>query len=80
MILIPNPKHGEEIDQIDSMYPTKMVSVQDDYRIKDTIGNMYGFCTKGTFTIHADDSWTIKNLYNHQYMTIFHFFQICQSY
>lgn len=60
MILIPKPQHGQEIDQIDSMYPTKMISIQDNFVIDQTIGNMYGFCTKGTFTLHAEESWTVN--------------------
>jgi len=60
MILIPNPTNGEIIDMTDTMYPTKMISVSDDYVIEPTIGNMYGFCTKGTFAIHSEDVWTIN--------------------
>ena len=60
MILIPKPQHGQEINQIDSMYPTKMIPIQDNFVIDQTIGNMYGFCTKGTFTLHAEESWTVN--------------------
>ena len=60
MILIPNPKHGEIIDQTDTMYPTKMISVSDHYYLDPTIGNIYGFCTKGVFHIDAEKSWTIN--------------------
>lgn len=59
MILIPEPTHGEIIDMTDTMYPTKMISVSDNYVMEETIGNMYGFCTKGTFVIHSEDTWTI---------------------
>ncbi len=31
MILIPEPTHGEIIDMTDTMYPTKMISVSDNY-------------------------------------------------
>ena len=31
MILIPNPSHGEVIDMSETMYPTKMISISDDY-------------------------------------------------
>lgn len=59
MILIPNPKHGEIIDQTDTMYPTIMISVQDDYEIDPTIGNIYGFCTAGQFAIESENNWTV---------------------
>lgn len=54
MILIPNPKHAEEIDQVNTMYPTKMISIQDDYELEPTIGNLYGFVTEGTYLIESD--------------------------
>lgn len=60
MILIPNPQHADIIDQKDSMYPTEMFSIQHDFVIDDAMGNMYGYCTKGSFAIHGEETWIVK--------------------
>ena len=61
MILIPNPHHGQIIDQTQSMYPTKMISISDHYDLDPTVGNIYGFVTKGSFTINTGErSWNVQ--------------------
>ena len=60
MILIPNPQHADIIDQKDSMYPTEMISIQHDFVIDNAMGNMYGYCTKGSFAIHGEETWIVK--------------------
>jgi len=63
MILIPHPNHGEIIDMTDTMYPTKMISISDDFDLEPMVGNIYGFVTSGSFQINtgnADRQWTIK--------------------
>jgi len=61
MILVEEPKHAEIIDQTDTMYPTKMISISDDYSLEPIIGNIYGFCTSGAFSINTGSrDWQIK--------------------
>ena len=61
MILIEEPKHLETIDQMDSMYPTKMVSVSDDWGLSESGANVYGFCTSGKFVVSTENQqWTIQ--------------------
>lgn len=51
MILIDNPKHGDKIDQTETMYPTDMTCIEGDFTVSDTANNAYGFVTDGVFTI-----------------------------
>jgi hypothetical protein len=61
MILIPQPKHEEVIDQTNTMYPTKMISISDNFTLEKTIGNIYGFVTQGKFTIKIDGRyWNVQ--------------------
>ena len=63
MILIPQPKHGEIIDMTETMYPTKLISISDDYDLEPMVGNIYGFVTKGSFVINTgknDRKWNVQ--------------------
>lgn len=59
MILIENPEHAQEIDQTDSMYPTKMICVTYDHAIK-ALGNLYGYCTGGKFKIMGEQDYIVQ--------------------
>jgi len=61
MILIPKPKHGEVIDMTETMYPTMMISISDDFDLEPLVGNIYGFVTKGAFKINTGNkrSWEV---------------------
>ena len=51
MILVDRPEHGQEIDKLDSMYPTKMISISKDYTFYDNHCTMFGVVTAGKFEI-----------------------------
>jgi len=61
MILIPKPTHGEIIDMTETMYPTMMISISDDFDLEPLVGNIYGFVTKGAFKINTGNkrSWEV---------------------
>jgi len=62
MILIEKPEHGQEIDQLQSMYPTKMISISAAYEFtENNYSTMFGFVTSGMFEITSgDQSWIVQ--------------------
>jgi len=60
MILIDRPSHGQEIDKLDSMYPTKMISISKDYHFHDDHCTMFGVVTAGKFEITSQMSQNIN--------------------
>jgi len=61
MILFDDPYHGQIIDQTQSMYPTSMVCVKEDYEVTDSISTCFGYVTQGKFTIvTSKQTWTVQ--------------------
>ena len=52
MILIDNPKHGDTIDMSDTMYPTTMYCIENDFAING-YSTIYGYCTEGSFEVET---------------------------
>ena len=58
MILIKDPKHNEEIDQLSSMYPTKMVCITEAYEfLENTSSTMFG---TGQLPKFENDQFEVK--------------------
>jgi quercetin dioxygenase-like cupin family protein len=60
MILIDDPKHGQEIDQTHSMYPTKIISIKHDYTFYDSHATMFGIVVSGKFKISSQVYSTVS--------------------
>ena len=62
MILIKSPKHNEEINQLNSMYPTKMICITESYEFSENSSStMFGFVTQGTFEITSgNQTWLVQ--------------------
>ena len=56
MIIIDEPNHLDVINQRDTMYPTTMICVKEDYLWGESINTVYGFVTEGEFSITNQDS------------------------
>jgi quercetin dioxygenase-like cupin family protein len=62
MILIKAPKHNEEINKLNSMYPTKMICITESYEFSENSSStMFGFVTQGTFEITSgNQTWLVQ--------------------
>jgi quercetin dioxygenase-like cupin family protein len=53
MILLQDPKNGQEIDQTQSMYPTKMFAITETFTFYDNHCTMFGVVTSGKFEVSS---------------------------